>query len=125
MREIADSWQAERDELQARLDVSMPLPLDADGVPSRIGDHIEVDGLSGTITEVSVNLTESGPSGTVVIRMDHLSFEPFCEVYEPHECHHSPKPETIEDIRGGAHKSACYYFGARQCIECPANDQES
>jgi gamma-glutamyl phosphate reductase len=38
-----DALKADNAELQARLDASMPLPVDADGIPCHIGDLLETE----------------------------------------------------------------------------------
>jgi hypothetical protein len=75
----------ERDELQTKLDASMPLPLDADGVPCRIGDEMEYRGKNFVVCAVNSKF---------VIDEDCLSW------LVKNDCHHvAPKPETIEDVR--------------------------
>ena len=84
--------KSERDELQAELGTSMPLPLDADGVPCRIGDVLEWEQMGeGRRHGRMVGIVRNG-HGLVVPRCD--------DGREPCTCRHvAPKPETIEDVR--------------------------
>lgn len=82
--------KSERDELQDRLDASMPLPIDTDGVPCRIGD--EMKGYGGRLMEVeSLTLSEGG--WKVRGKGGYMAEDPALFV------HVAPKPETIEDVR--------------------------
>jgi hypothetical protein len=85
-----DRVKAERDDLKAKLDASMPLPLDADGVPCRIGDKVsDSNGMTHTVCEIGDGYI-STPEGPL----------------NPEFCQHvskvAPKPETIEDVRKAA-----------------------
>lgn len=79
-----NTLQKENAYLKAKLDASMPLPLDADGVPCRIGDEMEYRGKNFVVRAVNSKF---------VIDKDCLSW------LVKNDCHHvAPKPETKRDI---------------------------
>lgn len=91
---LADAC-AERNGLQAKLDASTPLPLDADGVPCHIGDEIQPIGMkSFEVKKIIYNGRQKqemvGPNGA-----GEYYFADICR-------HDAPKPESIDDVRKDA-----------------------
>lgn len=87
---LADAC-AERDGLQVKLDASIPLPLDADGVVIRLGDMVK-DGGDATGVE-ELDLSAIGWKVWLDARGDPASPSDLTHVIP------TPKPETIEDVR--------------------------
>ena len=106
---LADAWQAERDEHEKSLSYAtsrwknacdnveataasqlMFVPLDADGVPCRIGDEMEFNKTRFSV----VGYRQCDADGSLLIFGKGLNA--MCS----ESCHHvAPKPETIEDVR--------------------------
>lgn len=109
---LADAWQAERDEHEKSLSYAtsrwknacdnveataasqlMFVPLDADGVPCRIGDEMEFNKTRFSV----VGYRQCDADGSLLIFGKGLNA--MCS----ESCHHvAPKPETIEDVRDEA-----------------------
>ena len=119
-----DGLKADNADLQAMLDASMPLPMDADGVPCHIGDTVWtkdgkswfVDGflrLDGDFVIYALPGDGSAVPANTVIHVD------------PSECLHvTPEPpDSQERIDADAKRGACEYFGhsGKSCIGCPAD----
>lgn len=92
-----DALIAERDDLRAKLDAydetHMLLPLDADGVPIRIGDVLRYgDYAQGIVKSVNRH---------TVIAMhvddDNLNYAKYGLMWEADGCHHVA-PRTVEDV---------------------------
>ena len=104
-----DGLKADVDGLQARLDASMPLPLDADGVPCRIGDTVWtedgkswfVDGLLRIDDDLVIYALPGDGSAVPMNTVIHVL---------PWMCHHvAPEPpETIEDVRKSCDNTIAY-----------------
>ena len=121
-----DGLKADMSDLQARLDASMPLPVDADGVPWT-GHDVDkpfslTDGdkaTDGTFREIAYAWPREG--WWIVDQYDtHYPADKCRHVTtEPHE-----PPDSQERIDADAKKSACEYFGrqGKGCIGCPAYD---
>lgn len=76
------------DEIEAEIsDRYMPLPLDADGVPCRVGDMLIYDGSEHEVLAVDTRCVWFD------IARRTIALEPF----PADECHHV-KPRTIEDV---------------------------
>lgn len=92
---------AERNGLQVKQGASIPLPLDADGVPCHIGDEIQPIGMkSFEVKKIIYNGRQKqemvGPNGAG-------------EYYFADICRHvAPKPETIEDVRKAKDNAIAY-----------------
>ena len=135
-REIRD-LEEENAELKAELDdwkgnaegfehdAYMKLPLDADGVPIRIGDEMNIDGDAMTVLgyrlhdDMLLLVAEDKKSGLV--------FTP-----EPSRVRHfKPEPADIwEKLEEDAKKGPCTYFGkikdlSTGCSECPHGKHQS
>ena len=96
-----DGLKAYNADLQARLDASMPLPLDADGVPCRIGDLLEAE---EHIPRKAVGYYLADES-TPCVTLDFVS--PSIEASRLH--HVAPEsPETIEDVRKSCDNTVAY-----------------
>lgn len=132
--------QDEVDALQAKLDVSMPMPLDADGVSCHIGDEAWCFVIlwGGKRTETSchgfVQSMLLDENGFWLLNVTNGQYdEDGTEVTETwpvtNVSHHAPKPETIEDVRRDADKDACAYFNhgssTASCGDCPIRDEKS
>ena len=112
-----DALRSDNADLQARLDASMPLPVDADGVPCRIGDLLEAE---EHIPRKAVGYYLADES-TPCVTLDLVS--PSIEASRLH--HVAPEPPDSQGrIDADAEKSACEYFGrqGKGCIGCPAYD---
>lgn len=89
-KEVVDArWGVEfdraADELEAEIEERyMPFPVDADGVPIRIGDEVRIDPQSPTLYEVAA-------VGDDVVVFDGMFMRP------ADECRHV-KPRTVEDV---------------------------
>jgi hypothetical protein len=108
---------AERDELMAKLDASMPLPIDADGEVIRPGDMV-CDKVHGTFPACEVGYLDDGR--VKVYQNDHI-----CAMASA--VRHASKPETIEDVREDVSGNVCKYFGygsRSTCDKCPADGSE-
>ena len=112
-----DALKSDNAELQARLDASMPLPVDADGVPCRVGDLLETD---ENIPRKVVGYYLADES-TPCVTLDFVS--PSIEasllhhvVTEPPEPH-----DSQERIDEDAKKTSCEYFNpsTKECVSCP------
>jgi ribosomal protein S27AE len=102
-------------ELQAKLDASIQLPLDADGVPCRIGDLLETE---EHIPRKVVGYYLADES-TPCVTLDFVS--PSIEASRLH--HVAPKlPDSQERIDADVEKSACEYFGRPK--NCNIDPQE-
>ena len=116
-----DGLKADVDGLQARLDASMPLPLDADGVPwtgredEFIADTDERCRLLGVLHSVE---------GGDFLEVDDGSGRYFIADACRHVAPEPPEPpDSQERIDADAKKTACEYFGrsGKSCIGCPAD----
>ena len=85
VREIADAIQAEVDERY------MPLPLDADGVPIRVGDRLYHNELGEIICN---GITFYHNTWRVI---DEMDFHGEHRIRHAMECRHV-KPRTVEDV---------------------------
>ena len=91
--ELQSELRQENADLKARLDASMPLPLDADGVPCRIGDEMEFNKTRFSV----VGYRQCDADGSLLIFGKGLNA--MCS----ESCHHvTPKPETIDYVRDEA-----------------------
>ena len=95
-----DGLRSDNADLQARLDASMPLPVDADGVPCRIGDLLETE---EHIPRKAVGYYLADES-TPCVTLDFVS--PSIEASLLHHVAPEP-PETIEDVRNIAQSAEC------------------
>ena len=98
----------------------MRLPLDADGVPIRIGDESEVDGDAMTVlgyrfhNDMLLIIAKDKESGLVFTpdpsRVRHYKPEP---------------PDSWEKLEEDALKNSCTYFGKLEelCTVCPHNKE--
>lgn len=103
--------------MQAKLDASIPAPLDADGVPCRIGDLLEAE---EHIPRKAVGYYLADES-TPCVTLDFVS--PSIEASRLHHVAPEP-PDSQERIDADARKGACEYFGrqGKGCVGCPAED---
>ena len=111
-----DGLKSDNADLQARLDASILPPVDADGVPCRIGDLLETE---EHIPRKAVGYYLADES-TPCVTLDLVS--PSIEASRLH--HVAPEPtDSQERIDADAKKSACEYFGrsGKSCIGCPAD----
>ena len=100
-----DDWKGNAEGFEP--DAYMRLPVDADGVPIRIGDEMNIDGDSMTVLgyrlhdDMLLLIAEDKKSGLV--------FTP-----EPSRvCHFKPEPaDSWEKLEEDALKGQCTYFGA-------------
>lgn len=69
----------------------MELPVDADGVPIRVGDHMECDGEAFTVCAVAPGQVHRWKVG-IIGKSETVSI-----AYPPCQCRHV-KPRTIEDV---------------------------
>ena len=113
-------------DLQARLDASIPLPVDANGVPWTCADVDKsfslTDGdkaTSGLVREIAYGWPRKG----------WFIVDQYDTHYPASKCHHgTPEPsepnDSQERIDADVEKSACEYFGrsGKSCIGCPAED---
>ena len=116
-----DGLKAYVDDLQARLDASIPLPLDADGVPTTIGDTIFwTDAPLGEDTRCHGNVIGFVVNGHGVIAPRVTGGR------EPSMwTHFAPEPpDSQERIDADARKTSCEYFerSGKTCVGCPAED---
>lgn len=104
LRAELDGWKGNAEGFQP--DAYMRLPLDADGVPIRIGDVVNVDG--GAMTVLGYRLHD----GTLLLiakeRKSGLFFAP-----EPSRVRHFKyvQPDSWEKLEEDARKQSCSYFG--------------
>ena len=80
----------------------MEMPVDADGVPIRVGDYLEseeYDGRPFPCRGLNVEVCKSGKRWTVCMSYD--SYSGTSEYTSARRCHHV-KPRTIEDVLGEA-----------------------
>ena len=114
-QEEMDGLKADNAKLQARLDASIPLPVDADGVPCHIGDLLEAEEHIPR-KAVGYYLAES----TTCVTLDFVS--PSIEASRLHHVAPEPPepPDSQERIDADARKSACGYFnhGDSDCECC-------
>jgi|GEM_PF-5191757 len=122
-----DRLRAERDGLQTRFDVSMPLPLDADGY---VWDSYEEEFINRDGERVRI-----GEDTGLMYTQENWFLGDEHNRWDPAEtCRHIEEDiprlkrlhnETIEDVRGDAEKRDCEYFGHKRgepCNHCPAFD---
>ena len=111
-----DGLRSDNADLQAKLDASITLPLDADGVPCRIGDLLEAE---EHIPRKAVGYYLADES-TPCVTLDFVS--PSIEASRLHHVAPEP-PDSQERIDADVEKSACEYFGhsGKSCIGCPAD----
>lgn len=105
-------------------DACMKLPLDADGVPIRIGDEMDVDGDAMTVLgyrlhdDMLLLIAEDKKSG--------LCFNP-----EPSRVRHfKPEPaDSWEKLEEDAKQQSCWYFGLDRppalCDDCPHSQRQT
>ncbi len=114
-----DGLKADVADLQAWLDASMPLPVDADGVPCRIGDLLEAE---EHIPRKAVGYYLADES-TPCVTLDFVS--PSIEASELHHVAPEPPepPDSQERIDEDAKKTSCEYFNpsTKECVSCPVN----
>ena len=117
-----DGLKADMSDLQARLDASIPVPVDADGVPWTCADVDKSFSLTdgdkatdGTVREIAYAWPLEG--WWIVDQYDTH--------YPADKCRHvKPEPpDSQERIDADARKGACEYFGhsGKSCIGCPAD----
>ena len=115
-----DGLKADVADLQARLDASMPLPVDADGVPCRIGDLLETE---EHIPRKAVGYYLADES-TPCVTLDFVS--PSIEASLLHHVAPEPPepPDSQERIDADARKWTCEYFDhpTAECDDCPVHN---
>ena len=121
-QEEIDGLRSDNADLQARLDASIPLPVDADGVPWTCAD-----------VDKSFQLTDGHKATEVLVREIAYDWPHdgwwIVDQYDTHhpadKCRHVTQepPDSQERIDADARKGACEYFGhsGRSCIGCPAD----
>ena len=129
-REEVDGLKADNADLQARLDASIPAPLDADGVPWTRDDVDKsfslTDGdkaTSGLVREIAYGCPREG--WWIVDQYDTH--------YPASKCHHgTPEPsepnDSQERIDADVEKGECEYFGRTiggGCYGCPVENDEN
>lgn len=130
MEQQIESLNEANDRLRERLnrgeshDGYMELPVDADGVPIRIGDEMDVDGDAMTVLgyrlhdDMLLLIAEDKKSG--------LCFNP-----EPSRVRHfKPEPpDSWEKLEEDAKQRICSYFGVDQenasCEDCPYGSSQT
>lgn len=118
-----DDWKGNAEGFEP--DAYMRLPVDADGVPIRIGDEMNIDGDSMTV--LGYRLHDDMLFLVVEDKKMGLFFAP-----EPSRVRHfKPEPADIwEKLEEDAKKDPCTYFGkikdlSTGCSECPHGKQQS
>lgn len=120
--ELQSELRQENADLRARLYASMPLPLDADGVPCRIGDRVSDGDNVGEITELNCTFTDDCAALTIGLDIEGYRHATFVETY-PSTCHHvTPKPETIEDVCAKAPQDQVSLDLVNRAYECGKRD---
>ena len=125
-RDEMDGLKADNAKLQAKLDASIPVPVDADGVPWTCADVDKSFSLTdgdkateGTVREIAYAWPREG--WWIVDQYDtHYPADKCRHVApEPHE-----PPDSQERIDADAKKSACDYYGRSTgwCNGCPAEN---
>lgn len=123
LRSEVEALEEENEQLKAEIaliqpDAYMKLPLDADGVPIRIGDKVNVDGEAMTVLGYRLHngtlfliVKESGSIITYSPRpssVRHFKYVP---------------PDSWEKLEEDVMKWSCSYFGidqdAASCDDCP------
>lgn len=110
-----DDWKGNAEGFEP--DSYMKLPLDADGVPIRICDKVDIDGDCMTVLGYR---KYNGTLHLIVKKMESsITFTP-----EPSKIHHwCVKPDSWEKLEEDAMQHACSYFDIDQentsCEDCP------
>lgn len=116
-----DDWKGNAEGFEP--DAYMKLPLDADGVPIRIGDTVYAnDGSEFRVRSITV--TSEG-SAIGVNPLDDFCF--FCPSMKPERLsHRAPEPaDSWEKLEEDAEMTACRYFSGLEekdiisCMDCP------
>lgn len=116
-----DDWKGNAEGFEP--DAYMRLPVDADGVPIRIGDTVYAnDGSEFRVRSITV--TSEG-SAIGVNPLDDFCF--FCPSMKPERLsHRAPEPaDSWEKLEEDAEKTACRYFSGLEekdiisCMDCP------
>ena len=112
-----DGLKADVDDLQASLDASIPMPLDADGVPCKPGDLMETD---EHIPRKVVGYYLADES-TPCVTLEFVS--PSIEASRLHHVAPEP-PDSQERIDADARKFTCEYFShtTAECDDCPVRN---
>lgn len=112
-----DDWKGNAEGFEP--DAYMKLPLDADGVPIRIGDVVDVDGSAMTVLGYRLH------DGRVLLIVED---EKGGLVFTPRPSgvrHFRPEPpDSWEKLEEDAKKGSCRYFGKLEdintvCSKCP------
>lgn len=105
-------------------DVYMKLPVDADGVPIRIGDEVNVDGDAMTVLGYRLH-----DDMLLLITEDKKS--PLFFTPEPSRVRHF-KPEPVDSwakLEEDAKQQSCWYFGidrpTASCDDCPHGHRQT
>lgn len=111
-----DDWKGNAEGFQP--DAYMRLPLDADGVPIRIGDKVNVDGEAMTVLGYRIY------SGTLFLIVKEIgsnnTYSP-----KPSSVRHFKyvPPDSWEKLEDDATQQSCAYFGmdrtTASCDDCP------
>lgn len=122
LRDELDDWKGNAEGFQP--DSYMKLPLDADGVPIRIGNEVNIDGDAMTVLgyrlhdDMLLLVTEDKKRGLVYAS-------------EPSRVRHF-KPEPVdswEKLEEDAKQQSCWYFGLDRipasCDDCPNSQRQT
>lgn len=111
-----DDWKGNAEGFQP--DAYMKLPVDADGVPIRIGDEMDVDG--DAMTVVGYRLYDGTLFLIVKESGSNCTYSPKPSGVRHFKC---DPPDSWEKLEEDAKKHVCSYFGIDQdtasCKDCP------
>lgn len=100
----------------------MRLPLDADGVPIRIGDKMDIDGEIAAVKGYQVSYKGDELQFIAVTEGCRKTFTLFGKNHK-HFKHDTMPPDSWEKLEEDAEQQSCQYFGMDRapasCDDCP------
>lgn len=115
-----DDWKGNAEGFQP--DAYMKLPLDADGVPIRIGDEMDIDGEISVVKGYQVSYKGDELQFIAVTEGYRKTFTLFGKNHK-HFKHDTMPPDSWEKLEEDAMQHACSYFGIgsdnASCDDCP------
>ena len=125
LRELEEENAGLRAKLEAFIqsdDSYMKLPLDADGVPIRVGDEMDIDGEIAVVKGYQVSYKGDELQFIAVTEGYRKTFTLFGKNHK-HFKHGAMPSDSWEKLEEDAMQHACSYFGISQedtsCEDCP------
>lgn len=125
LKELEEENAGLRAKLEAFIqsdDSYMRLPLDADGVPIRIGDKMDIDGEIAAVKGYQVSYKGDELQFIAVTEGYRKTFTLFGKNHK-HFKHDTMPPDSWEKLEEDAEQQSCQYFGMDRapasCDDCP------